>query len=166
MALTKQSPSVRTARISKAVVKKAVPLNPVPDQATEHAIRILVAEDNPTNQKVLACLLQPIGCQLDFVENGLDAIAAVARSSYDLVLMDMRMPKMDGITATYRIRSLPEPAASIPIVVLTADAVAGAKENFQAAGMNGFIAKPIDRGLLFKAIEEHTEITLTRPDFV
>ncbi len=166
MAQTKRSPSVQTARKSKAAAKKAAPLKPVPDQATKRAIRILVAEDNPTNQKVLACLLQPTGCQLDFVENGLDAIAAVARSSYDLVLMDMRMPKMDGITATYRIRSLPEPAASIPIVALTADAVAGAKEQFQAAGMYGFVAKPIDRGLLFKAIEEQTETTLTRPDFV
>ncbi len=141
---------------NKGKARSGTTLRPVSDQATPKASRILVAEDNPTNQKVLTCLLQPTGCQLDFVENGLDAIAAVARSSYDLVLMDMRMPKMDGVTTTYRIRSLPEPAASVPIIALTADVVAGAKEKFQAAGMNGFIAKPIDRELLFKTIEDHT----------
>ncbi len=159
----------RAKRLETAPQKaaaKSITLKPAANQATKQAPRILVAEDNPTNQKVLTCLLQPTGCQLDFVDNGLDAIAAVTRSSYDLVLMDMRMPKMDGVTATYRIRSLPEPAASVPIVALTADVVAGAKEKFQAAGMNGFVTKPIDRVLLFKTIEEHTGSTLTRPDFM
>lgn len=164
MAQTKRSysapqPNSQTARNS-GKAREGSAVQPVTNQATQKAIRILVAEDNPTNQKVLSCLLQPTGCQLDFVENGLDAIAAVARSSYDMVLMDMRMPKMDGVTATYRIRSLPEPAASVPIVALTADVVAGAKEKFQAAGMNGFIAKPIDRALLFKTIEEQTGSTI------
>ena len=145
---------------------KNTALKPVSSQGSKKALRILVAEDNPINQKVLACLLQPTGCQIDFVENGLDAIAAITRSPYDLVLMDMRMPKMDGVTATYRIRSLPEPTASVPIVALTADVVAGAKEKFRAAGMNGFVEKPINRELLFKTIEEHTGSPLTRPDFV
>jgi len=159
-----QAKRVETA--PQIAAAKSSALKPVSIQGTKQAPRILVAEDNPTNQKVLTCLLQPTGCQLDFVDNGLDAIAAVTRSSYDLVLMDMRMPKMDGVTATYRIRSLPEPAASIPIVALTADVVAGAKEKFQAAGMNGFIEKPINRELLFKTIEEHTGSALTRPDFM
>jgi CheY-like chemotaxis protein len=159
----------QTKRLGNArqiAAAKSTALKPVSNQATKQALRILVAEDNPTNQKVLACLLQPTGCQIDFVDNGLDAIAAVTRSPYNLVLMDMRMPRMDGVTATYRIRSLPEPAASVPIVALTADVVAGAKEKFQAAGMNGFVAKPIDKEILFKAIEEQTGSSLTRPDFV
>jgi CheY-like chemotaxis protein len=161
MAQTKRLENARQMAAAKSTT-----LKPVSDQATKQALHILVAEDNPTNQKVLACFLQPTGCQLDFVNNGLDAIAAVTRSAYDMVLMDMRMPKMDGVTATYRIRSLPEPAASVPIVALTADVVAGAKEKFQAAGMNGFVAKPIDKELLFKTIEEQTGSPLTRPDFV
>ena len=110
-------------------------------------------------------LLAPLNCQLDIVNNGLEAIASVTRSPYDLVLMDVQMPEMDGVTATYRIRSLPEPTASVPIVALTADVVAGAKEKFRAAGMNGFVEKPINRELLFKTIEEHTGSPLTRPDF-
>ena len=147
-------------------VAKSIGFKPVSNQATKQALRILVAENNPINQKVLACLLQPTGCQIDFVDNGLDAIAAVTRSTYDLVLVDMRTPKMGGVTATYRIRSLPKPTTSIPIVALTAHVVAGAKEKFQAAGMNGFVEKPIDTELLFKTIEEHTGTPLTRPDFV
>lgn len=99
-------------------VAKSIGFKPVSNQATKQALRILVAENNPINQKVLACLLQPTGCQIDFVDNGLDDIAA------------------------------------------------GAKEKFQAAGMNGFVEKPIDTELLFKTIEEHTGTPLTRPDFV
>lgn len=106
MAQTKRSDNA--ARLNsqptrnKGKTRSSTTLQSVSDQATQNAIRILVAEDNPTNQKVLTRLLQRTGCQLDFVENGLDAIAAVARSSYDLVLMDMRMPKLDVVTATYR----------------------------------------------------------------
>jgi two-component system sensor histidine kinase/response regulator len=147
-------------------VAKSTGFKPVSNQAIKQALRILIAENNPINQKVLACLLQSTGGQINFVDNGLDAIAAVTRSTYDLVLVDMRMPKMDGVTATYRIHYLPEPAASIPIIALTAHVVAGAKEKSQAAGMNGFVEKPIDTELLFKTIKEHTGTPLTRPDFV
>ncbi|NKB20449.1 MAG: response regulator [Alphaproteobacteria bacterium] len=161
----RQTNSLPTQKKGKAAASNRAALEPVTNQTTKQATRILVAEDNPTNQKVLTCLLQPTGCHLDFVENGLDAIAAVARSEYDLVLMDMRMPKMDGVTATYRIRSLPEPAASVPIIALTADVVTGAKEKFEAAGMNGFVEKPINKELLFKTIEEHTGEPISHPDF-
>ena len=77
-------------------VAKSTGFKPVSNQATKQAHRILVAENNLINQKVLACLLQLTGCQIDFVDNGLDAIAAVTRSTYDLVLVDMRMPKMEA----------------------------------------------------------------------
>tara|TARA_Y100001936_G_scaffold254102_1_gene324888 strand:- start:20476 stop:20970 length:495 start_codon:yes stop_codon:yes gene_type:complete len=158
MARTNRSPKAHLKDKPVRPKPKKTALKPVPNSETGQAVRILVAEDNPTNQKVLSCLLATSDCQIDFVENGLDAIAAVARTPYDLVLMDMRMPKMDGVTATYRIRSLPEPSASTPIIALTADVVAGATEKFQAAGMNEFIPKPIDKSLLFKTIEEHTGV--------
>jgi PleD family two-component response regulator len=77
-------------------VAKSTGFKPVSNQAIKQALRILIAENNPINQKVLACLLQPTGCQIDFVDNGLDAIAAVTRSTYDLVLVDMRTPKMEA----------------------------------------------------------------------
>jgi PleD family two-component response regulator len=89
MAHTKKLKSKRQIAVAKSTGFK-----PVSNQATKQALRILVAANNPINQKVLACLLQSTGGQINFVDNGLDAIAAVTRSTYDLVLVDMRTPKM------------------------------------------------------------------------
>jgi signal transduction histidine kinase/DNA-binding NarL/FixJ family response regulator len=113
---------------------------------------ILVAEDNHINQKVVRHLLEPLDCRVDIVENGLDAVAAVTRTSYDLVLMDVQMPKMDGPTATAKIRSLPAPVSSIPVIALTANAMQGDRERYLAMGMTDYISKPIDHLELFNAI--------------
>lgn len=130
----------------------ADPESTLPQFTLDRQLRILLAEDNPVNRKIVTWLLAPLDCQLDVATTGLEAVAAVTRSSYDLVLMDVQMPEMDGTTAARKIRELPEPVASVPIIALTANAMHGDRERYLSAGMNGYVAKPIDQRELFSAI--------------
>jgi PAS domain S-box-containing protein len=116
------------------------------------SLRILLAEDNAINRKIVTWLLNGIDCHIDFAENGMEAIAAVTRTDYDIVLMDVQMPEMDGVTAARRIRSLPGPKGDIPIVALTANVMRGDKERYLEAGMTTFVGKPIDRRELLTAM--------------
>ena len=110
---------------------------------------VLVAEDHAVNRQVLAALLDSLGHRAHFVPNGAEAIAAVQRQRFDLVLMDLHMPDIDGIEATRRIRALPErTAATVPIVALTADAFTDTRERCLVAGMNNFLSKPVSRDKL------------------
>jgi CheY-like chemotaxis protein len=109
------------------------------------AARILLAEDNLINQMVAAAMLEKLGYTADLVENGHDAIAALERADYDLVLMDCQMPELDGIEATTIVR---DPRSKVrdhdvPIVAMTANAMKGDREACLDAGMNDYIAKPI-----------------------
>jgi CheY-like chemotaxis protein len=119
----------------------------------QRELRILIAEDNPVNQKVVTWLISGVKCQFDIVENGLEAVAAVARTPYDVVLMDIQMPEMDGITATKRIRALDGEAGKIPIIAMTANTMKGDREKYLAATMNDFVPKPIDQTVLLEAIQ-------------
>jgi len=105
--------------------------------------RILLAEDNPVNQKLAQRLLQKVGLEVHTVNNGLEALHAVAEGDYDLVLMDCQMPEMDGYEATTRIRQLHDDRARIPIVALTANAMRGDQEKCLAVGMDGYLSKPL-----------------------
>ncbi len=116
------------------------------------SLRILLAEDNAINRKIVSWLLSGIDCQIDYAENGKEAIAAVTRAPYDVVLMDVQMPEMDGVTAARRIRDLPAPVGDIPIVALTANVMRGDKEKYLDAGMTTFVGKPIDRRELLTAL--------------
>jgi PAS domain S-box-containing protein len=117
--------------------------------------RILVAEDNITNQEVALGVLRKLGMRAEVAANGVEAIKALESVAYDLVLMDMHMPEMDGIEATRRIRD-PRSSVlnrSIPIVAMTANAMQRDRERCLAAGMNGFVAKPVSPADLRAVLE-------------
>ena len=115
-------------------------------------IRVLVAEDNPTNRLVATRMLERLGHRVDSVVNGLDAVEAVRTTPYDLVLMDIMMPEMDGLAATSTIRALPGPRARIPIIGLTANAMRAGEAACLASGMDHFATKPISANRLADAI--------------
>ena len=135
--------------------------------------RILLAEDNITNQQVAAALLKKLGLRADTVANGLEVLHALATLPYDLVLMDVQMPEMDGLEATRIVRGYelavsrgqaPQEGASaftlhpsshspLPIIAMTAYAIAGDRERCLAAGMDGYVAKPVTLPLLAQVLE-------------
>jgi CheY-like chemotaxis protein len=117
-------------------------------------LRILLAEDNKINQKFANVLLSKAGHNVVVAENGHQAVDAVRRSTFDVVLMDIQMPELDGVQATRQIRALPGSERSIPIIAMTAHAMAGAREEYLAAGMNDYISKPIQSALLLSKLAE------------
>ncbi len=118
-------------------------------------LRILLAEDNAINQKVVTGILARTGCHVDLAANGREALAALSENKYDLVLMDCLMPVMDGYEATQAIRQgeCPNCDADIPIIALTANAMAGDREKCLEIGMNDYIAKPVIPANLLAAIK-------------
>jgi signal transduction histidine kinase/CheY-like chemotaxis protein len=128
--------------------------NPESARKPQATGRILVAEDLYINQVVVQAMLAAEGYDVTIVKDGLEAVEALMDDRYDLVLMDMEMPKMDGIAATHAIRALGEPARSVPIIALSANAMLEQVERCRAAGMNDHLAKPIDRALLLAAIDK------------
>jgi two-component system, sensor histidine kinase len=116
------------------------------------SVRILVVEDNATNQLVIRSILGKQGLKPDFASNGLEAIDAVRLRPYDVILMDVHMPEMDGLEATRAIRSMTGPVSSTPIIALTANAFARDIENCRAAGMNLHVGKPFRRETLFVSL--------------
>ncbi|MDB5900789.1 MAG: putative histidine kinase, unorthodox, partial [Ramlibacter sp.] len=117
--------------------------------------RILVAEDIQINREILQAALTRQGHQVEFAVHGEDALERVQAAAFDLVLMDVQMPVMDGVEATRRIRLLPAPLCDIPILGLTANVLATEHQGYLAAGMNECLTKPIDWALLADAIERH-----------
>ncbi len=112
------------------------------DLGATHPLRILLAEDNAVNQKVALSCLARMGYRADVATNGLEALEAVRREAYDVVLMDVQMPEMDGLEATRRIRAL-HPEQGPWVVALTASAMTGDAERCAAAGMNDYLSKPV-----------------------
>ncbi|TXN22745.1 response regulator [Methylobacterium sp. WL9] len=115
--------------------------------------RLLLVEDHPINREVACKLLERAGHVVDTANDGADAVAAVQQHGYDLVLMDIQMPRMDGLTATRRIRALQHPSRRVPILAMTASVLPDQVKGFHEAGMNGYIAKPLDRKGLCAAVE-------------
>ncbi len=105
-------------------------------------LRILIVDDNRTNRLVGLKSLEALGADAETADSGQVAITAAAKGGYDLILMDVNMPGMDGLEATRRIRELSQPQASVPIVALTADVMTHHQATYHAAGMNGFVPKP------------------------
>jgi GAF domain-containing protein/CheY-like chemotaxis protein len=122
-----------------------------PGLAERHPLRILLAEDNAVNQKLALRLLSNMGYGADVAGDGLRAIDAVENGEYDVVLMDVQMPELDGLEATRRIRAR-WPGRPLHIVAMTANAMAGDRDACLAAGMNDYISKPIDPAVLAEAL--------------
>ncbi len=121
-------------------------------------IRILLAEDNPANQMVMRSIFEQIDLKIDIVANGSEAVEAVKQRSYDIILMDISMPLMDGMEATSAIRSLNN-GHQLPIIALTAHALAGDREHFLACGMDDYLTKPIDKAAMFHCIAHWSKAT-------
>jgi CheY-like chemotaxis protein len=115
-------------------------------------LRILVAEDNQVNQQVATGLITKLGHRVDIAANGREAVEAICNLPYDLILMDVQMPEMDGFEATAAIRRLNGGRADVPIIAMTANAMEGDPQKCLAAGMDDYIAKPVDRRKLANAI--------------
>ena len=118
-------------------------------------IRILLAEDNKINQMLVRSMLQKLGHAVVVAGNGREALESVIAEDFDVVLMDMQMPEMDGEEATKAIRSLPPPKNLIPILALTADVMPENRDRYMQAGINGLVPKPIDWKVLSDAMDAH-----------
>jgi CheY-like chemotaxis protein len=119
---------------------------------TKPVFRVLLAEDVKLNQLLTQKLLARSGYQIDIAENGVEAIEALNNADYDVILMDVQMPGMDGIEATRQIRLLPGEKKSVPIIALTAKAEGNTEDELRAAGMDDYISKPINFDILFSKL--------------
>jgi CheY-like chemotaxis protein len=127
---------------------------------------VLLAEDNPVNQKVAQKMLESAGWRVHVVSNGVEAVLAIARMRYDAILMDCQMPVMDGYETTREIRERETANGQprIPIIAMTANAMPGDREKCLAVGMDDYVVKPVKKADLFGSIERLTGLTAARPD--
>ena len=127
-----------------------------PDTHAMENIRILVTEDSESNRQLIEALLEPLGCQLDYAMTGEDAVAMAFENPYDLILMDIQLPEMDGVEAMKQIRKgLKE---RLPIIALTAFAMQGDEERYLDRGFDDYISKPIDVDALFTKLQLHLNL--------
>jgi CheY-like chemotaxis protein len=134
-------------KVSEADVKPATCSDPV-----NRAARILLVEDLPMNQELACAILTRAGHFVATANDGVEAIAAVQAEAYDVILMDIQMPRMDGVSATRLIRQLPFPARNTPVIAMTANALPEQVRAFRQAGMDDYIAKPFKQQELHDAI--------------
>jgi len=135
-----------------------------PAMASRHPPRILLAEDNVVNQKLALRFLQQMGYRADLASNGIEAIECIARQPYDVVLMDVQMPEMDGLEASRRITERYKPHERPRIVAMTANAMRGDREACLAAGMDDYVTKPIRIEALVEALTHLTARNDAQPD--
>ncbi|GCD90811.1 response regulator [Nocardioides sp. LS1] len=154
------SGSLRTALLAHLAgvgPRPSVPVAEVEDSAKRH--RVLVVEDNPVNQMVAVGLLEALGYHATTADDGLSAIDVLLEESFDVVLMDVQMPRMDGYAATRAIRERQDGGPRIPVVAMTAAAVEGERERCLAAGMDDFLTKPVDPSALAAVLQRWIETT-------
>jgi CheY-like chemotaxis protein len=128
------------------------PPTPHRQPAPRSGHRILLAEDVEINQEIARSMLEQAGYAVDVASNGAEAVRAVQDGSYDLVLMDVQMPEMDGLQATEHIRALSGPVSRIPIIAMTANVYAEQVASFIKAGMNDHVGKPFKRDALLATV--------------
>ncbi len=144
----------------------AAPASPaVPPPAALRSLRLLVAEDNEVNREVLAAMILHLGHVPHFANDGRMALQTVQEQDYDLVLMDLHMPELDGLAATRAIRALPGAKAGVPIIALTADAFAETRASCFEAGMDGFLSKPVNLDDLAHTLARNAAAARSVPNF-
>jgi len=116
--------------------------------------RVLVVEDNAVNQQVIARILEKLGCRVDTVGNGKEALEAAGNAAYSVIFMDCQMPEMDGFSATREIRNTEDDGEHTPIIAITASAMHGDREKCLAAGMDDYISKPVRMEDIFSVLEK------------
>ena len=136
---------------------------PAPEAAAERAARVLLVDDHPMNRELGMALLTLAGCEVATANDGAQALEAVRTGGFDLVLMDVHMPGMDGLSATRAIRALPGPAAATPIIALSADVLPEQIARCRAAGMDDHVPKPIRREELYAAVARALERATAEP---
>ena len=134
------------------------------NKPVQRHLHILLAEDNRINQMLVRTMLQKMGHSVVVADNGRVALSAIAVDDFDVVLMDMQMPEMDGEEATKAIRAMPPPKCRLPILALTADAMLEHRARYLAAGINDLVSKPIDWDVLSAALARHAEMSERTPD--
>lgn len=139
------------------------PTPAIADRNDRRALRVLVAEDNKSNQELMMRILSRLGHQADVVSDGRAAVDAIQARSYDIVLMDVRMPVLDGIQAVQIIRGLDGPISTLPIIAVTAEAMHGDREKHMALGFSESVSKPIYRNHLEQVLEECVSPPIDRP---
>ncbi len=146
-----------SAVITQSPVVEPIPTEPVKAKILESTrkVNILLVEDNKVNQMVALGLLKKLGYECEVAINGLDALEKVQQQQFDLILMDMQMPVMDGLTATKKIRELDHPSSNTPIIAVTANAMAEDLKSCFEAGMNDHLGKPFNKQDLQDYIERH-----------
>jgi signal transduction histidine kinase/DNA-binding response OmpR family regulator len=149
--------TVPLPRADEADVKVAQELSAATAQAS-HSGRILLVEDLEHNRDLALTILSSAGHEVDTATNGAEAIAAIQAKTYDLVLMDIQMPVMDGLTATQKIRELDQPTNRIPIIAMTANVLPQQVTAFMQAGMNDHVGKPFKRAELFQKVNAWLEM--------
>ena len=141
----------------KEVMPRISPKEPLKTKASVYkkrlaGIRVLLAEDNPTNQEIIRAVLEEAEMSVEVAETGKEAVTVVQARDFDVVLMDIQMPEMNGYTATGEIRKLKSNVRNIPIIAMTAHAMKGDEEKCLAAGMDGYVSKPVTQDSLFRIL--------------
>jgi signal transduction histidine kinase/DNA-binding response OmpR family regulator len=162
------APGTRPPRAPESAAESSAPVPAINSTSSAlKGVRVLLAEDNEINQEVARELLADAGCRVDVVSNGAQAVRAAEEHfgacRYDVVLMDCQMPELDGFEAAARIRVLERQrgtAARLPIVALTANAVEGDRQRCLAAGMDGYVTKPVDPDLLMETVRSLLNVRL------
>ena len=144
------------ATVAGAAVTPQLPANPV----NRAAVRILLVEDLPMNQELACTILRRVGHFVDVADDGMEAIAAVEQNAYDVILMDIQMPRMDGVSAARIIRQIDGPARHTPIIAMTANALPAQVREFRRAGMDDYVAKPFKQQDLHEAIRRVVDLPL------
>ena len=131
------------------------------DDAAALPLRVLAVDDNELNRRLIAAMCARLPIALDCVDSGGACLERLREASFDVILMDIQMPDMDGVTTTRHIRAMDTGTATIPIIALTANAMKGDRESYLESGMDGYVSKPIKPPVLFEEIEKLCAVSIT-----